>query len=119
MFAVQPRERLCLASQDIQGQEFPLTDNVSSRSQIATASASRYLQQLCKHFEHKIPVTFDPNSGSITFSSGVCAVAADDTTLTLSLTSANAEDMATLKDVVARHLVRFAFREDLTVAWED
>ena len=39
----------------------------TSHAEIPTASASRYLQQLCKHFAHKLPVTFDPAEGRIGF----------------------------------------------------
>jgi hypothetical protein len=37
--------------------------------------------------------------------------------LTLSLETPDATQMAQLQDVVARHLVRFAFREELQVDW--
>jgi uncharacterized protein len=37
--------------------------------------------------------------------------------LTISLDSPSAEDLERLKDVVARHLLRFAFREELSIAW--
>jgi len=85
---------------------------------IPTEHARRYLGQLCKHFAHKLPVEFDEafTTGSIRFSVGTCTVAADDTTLTLDL-AAPPESMAQLKDVVVRHLVRFAFREALPIAW--
>jgi len=88
-----------------------------SVAEIATAHASRYLQQLCKHFQHKVAVTFDPHSGLIDFPVGECRLAADDATLTLRLKAQGGEDMERLKDVVARHLVRFAFREEMTVDW--
>ncbi len=42
----------------------------TSRVDVATAYASRYLQQLCKHWAHKFPVEFDPNHGTIDLSHG-------------------------------------------------
>jgi hypothetical protein len=36
-----------------------------STAQIATPQAGRYLVQLCKHFQHKCPVTLDDASGHI------------------------------------------------------
>jgi uncharacterized protein len=84
---------------------------------VATSHASRYLQQLCKHFAHKRPVTFDPQAGQISFSSGECRLAADEGALKLSLTSPDADQLAQLQDVVARHLVRFAFREEMQIGW--
>ncbi|TIT63197.1 MAG: DUF2218 domain-containing protein, partial [Mesorhizobium sp.] len=35
----------------------------TSHANVTTAHASRYLQQLCKHWAHKFPVEFDPNHG--------------------------------------------------------
>ena len=88
-----------------------------AEAQIPTASASKYLQQLCKHFQHKLPATFDAQAGQITFPLGKTTLAADDRTLTIHVEAANGEDMERLKDVVARHLARFAFREELSVNW--
>lgn len=87
-------------------------------ARVPTEKASRYLQQLCKHFAHKLPVTFDEHAGSISFSIGECALAADADTLTITATAPVEGDMDQLKDVIVRHLVRFAFREDLQVEWE-
>lgn len=95
-----------------------MTEPVSRASaRVATADASKYLQQLCKHFQHKLPVTFDAAAGSISFSAGEVRLAADADALNISLESPSAEDLERLKDVVARHLLRFAFREELSVAW--
>lgn len=90
-----------------------------SRAEIATPRASRYLQQLCKHFAHKLPVTFDPNAGRISFSSGDCDLSADGERLRLNLTSPDGPQMTQLKDVVVRHLLRFAFREEMAIAWQE
>jgi hypothetical protein len=78
---------------------------IATTARIHTPLAARYLTQLCKHFEHKLPVTHGNGAGSIAFSSGVCTLAADDASL------------AQITDVVSRHLVRFAFREPLSVEW--
>ena len=91
----------------------------SSTTAIPTEHASKYLQQLCKHFAHKLAVTFDEHAGSITFSIGECRLKADSSTLHIDLTAPSAEDMEQLKDVVIRHLVRFAFREELQPTWQD
>jgi len=91
----------------------------TSHAEIPTASASRYLQQLCKHFAHKLPVTFDPAEGRIGFSIGDVDLRAGEAGLRIDLTSPDAKQLEQLKEVVVRHLVRFAFREELTVAWAD
>jgi hypothetical protein len=98
--------------------ETTVGETVRAVAEIATPHAPRYLGQLCKHFAHKLPVELDEafTAGSIRFSIGTCKVAANETTLTLDLAAA-AESMDQLKDVVARHLVRFAFREELPIEW--
>jgi hypothetical protein len=53
----------------------------------------------------------------VNFSSGLCRLSADEDRLTLEVSADSGETIATLRDVVERHLVRFAFREDLTLAW--
>lgn len=90
-----------------------------SRCVIPTASASRHLQQLCKHFAHKLPTTFDPARGRIDFPLGPVDLAADDAGLAITVTAEDADRLGELKDVVARHLVRFAFREELAFDWRD
>jgi hypothetical protein len=96
-----------------------LTTGVRSVAEVATPSASRYLQQLYKHFAHKRPVRFDEHTGHIAFSSGECRLDARNDVLTLSLTAPDDAHMVQLQDVVVRHLVRFAFREQLPIDWRN
>jgi hypothetical protein len=39
-------------------------------ARVPTESASRYLQQLAKHWSHKMAVTFTAEEGTITFPNG-------------------------------------------------
>lgn len=89
----------------------------ASVAKIATPQASRYLQQLCKHFAHKRPVAFDETAGRIEFTIGTCRLEAGEAILRLMLDAPQAADMPQLQDVVVRHLERFAFREMLAVDW--
>ncbi len=89
----------------------------SSMATIATPNARKYLVQLCKHFQHKRPVTFDPRSGRIEFSIGDCRLDASEGMLTISLSAPDEAQMAQLQEVIASHLVRFAFREPPKIEW--
>ncbi|MBW8728175.1 MAG: DUF2218 domain-containing protein [Inquilinus limosus] len=89
----------------------------SSEARIPTEHASKYLQQLCKHFGHKIPATFDAEKGHLTFEMGTTALAARPDVLVLHNEAPEAAGLARLEDVVASHLVRFAFREELKIDW--
>ncbi|RAK56778.1 DUF2218 domain-containing protein [Phenylobacterium deserti] len=83
-----------------------------------TASASRYLQQLCKHWGHKFPVEFTSQHGVIQLPLGACALDADEQALHIRLDPAAGDsDLARFEQVVAEHLQRFAFREELTIEW--
>ncbi|MFD1696095.1 DUF2218 domain-containing protein [Roseibium aestuarii] len=93
------------------------TPPLLARTTIETAHASKYLQQLCKHFAHKRPVTSTPEEGSITFGVGTCRLTAAGSALRIDLESTSETDLEQLKDVVIRHLVRFAFREELLPVW--
>ena len=89
----------------------------SSRATIPTASASRYLQQLCKHWSHKFETSFTPEHGEIVLPMGRCVMDADDGGLNVALTPTAGVDLARFETVVADHLSRFAFREELTFEW--
>ncbi|MEH3099491.1 DUF2218 domain-containing protein [Sphingomonas adhaesiva] len=93
----------------------------TSVARVPTASASRYLQQLAKHWSHKMTVTFSEEEGRIAFPSGsVLEMRADSATLDVVLTVPEGEDVSRMREVVASHLDRFAFREaPLTFDWQE
>ncbi|WP_146344103.1 DUF2218 domain-containing protein [Falsiphaeobacter marinintestinus] len=74
-----------------------------------TPNASKYLQQLCKHFSHKATVEFTPETGSLELPVGSAQMTADGQTLTIKVTG---EDLPRMRMVIDKHLERFAFRED-------
>ena len=85
-----------------------------SEAHVPTASASRYLQQICKHWSHKFPVEFTPESGSVPFSTDRCCnFSASMGTLTMRVQAADEDTLQRTQNVVVEHLKRFAFREDL------
>jgi len=86
-------------------------------ARVPTVHASRYLQQLCKHWSHKFPVEFTPQNGRIEMSAGVLILDADPEGLGLRLTS-EPQDLERMEGVVADHLKRFAFREELVFDWK-
>lgn len=92
----------------------------ASQANIATASASRYLQQLCKHWSHKFAVEFTPARGLIPFdATRRCTLDASPDRLALRIEAADDATLERTQGVVIDHLKRFAFREDLgEVKWE-
>ncbi|MBS7701128.1 MULTISPECIES: DUF2218 domain-containing protein [unclassified Chelatococcus] len=86
---------------------------------VPTSAASRYLQQLCKHWSHKFVVTFTPSHGEIVLQLGRCVLDADSVKLSVSLYPEAGTDVQRFKEVVQEHIVRFAFRETLHFDWQD
>ena len=79
--------------------------------QYETARASKYLQQLCKHFAHKVEVTFDSNQGDVDFSFGPATLCADESALIVTLQGDSEAALKKGRMVIDTHLQRFAFRE--------
>ena len=88
---------------------------VSSEARVQTALSRRYLEQLCKHFQHKLPVTLEDGHGLIAFPAGTCELdaVAPAGILMMRVVAGDEPGLIMLEDVVARHLQRFAFREEL------
>ena len=94
---------------------------VSSIARVPTAHASKYLQQLCKHWEHNLAVRFDAQHGEVTFprdargaewpGDALVTFDAQDDALVTRIDASVAGQLEALKGAVARHLDRFAFRE--------
>jgi hypothetical protein len=101
----------------------------SSIAHVPTASGSRYLQQLCKHWEHSLKVEFTPEHGTIVFpkdargadwpADGLVTLVAQPETLDVRIEASSDGHLDALKGAVARHIDRFAFREaPLTFDWQ-
>lgn len=88
-------------------------------AKVVTLSGSKYLQQLCKHWSHKFAVEFDSQQGRIPFPEDqLITLQAEADHLLVTITAENAEDLPRLETVLANHLVRFAFREELVFDWQ-
>ncbi|MBL6456630.1 DUF2218 domain-containing protein [Belnapia sp. T6] len=88
-----------------------------SEARVTLESPGRYLGQLCKHFAHRLPVTQEAAQGSIAFPTGLCRLEAGEDLLLLRAEAADPAALEQLQDVVARHLLRFAFRAPPEITW--
>jgi len=91
-----------------------------SEVRVLTASASRYLQQLCKHWGHKFSVEFTPQKGRIPFAADRrCLLEATADHLAMRVEANDEATLVHMEGVVVDHLKRFAFREDLgEITWQ-
>lgn len=101
-----------------------------AEARVPTQHASRYLQQLCKHWAHSLAVEFTAERGSVTFPRDArganwsgdsrLLMAAEPAVLVCRIEASEPAQLEAMKGVVVRHLDRFAFREaPLTFAWCD
>ena len=99
-------------------------------AQVPTAHASRYLQQLCKHWGHNLAVEFNAQIGRVVFprdargadwpGDGVFSMIAGPEALACRIDATSPGQLEGLKGAVERHLNRFAFREgELAFDWHD
>lgn len=84
-----------------------------------TSSASKYLQQLCKHFAHKVPARYDTSKGEVDFVFGPCAFEASETELLVALQVAEKDHIEQARAVIDNHLERFAWKEELKLSWDE
>jgi hypothetical protein len=102
----------------------------TSTAKVPTTGASRYLQQVCKHWAHNLKVEFTPEHGTIVFphdarganhpGDALVTFDARADTLDVTIDASSKEQLEGLKGAVARHVDRFAFREaPLPFDWHD
>lgn len=96
---------------------------MQSYARLNTDKAARYMTQLAKHWSHRFEVSYDDISALIPLPLGTCSMLVEPDGLDITIEAADLEGLARLEDVVAEHLLRFAFREPVkrlawTRAWE-
>ena len=101
----------------------------NATAKVATRHASKYLQQVCKHWEHNLAVSFDAQQGTVTFprdargaswaGDAVVTFTAHGDHLECRIAASEPGQRDGLKGAVERHIDRFAFRETLAWEWTD
>lgn len=89
-----------------------------AHADVPTLNARRYMTQLCKHWGHKFPVEFSEEDGRIELTAGTCVMHAGAEALSIDVEAADEPAVRRLGDVVANHVARFAFREELHFDWK-
>jgi len=94
---------------------------LTSTAIVPTDAAARYAKQLLSHLGRKVavePVPDQPEpAGRLVFAYGVGDVLPGSAALELRAAAGDAESLARVQDVLARHLVRFGARRELVVTW--
>lgn len=85
-----------------------------------TPNASKYLQQLCKHFAHKVDANCEEKSGFAALGFGPTRFEADNANLSIKISLVEGSDPLPAQQMIDAHLERFAFREDFkTMVWSE
>ena len=86
---------------------------------VRTASAERYVTQLCKHWSHKLPVELHDDRGVVKFGDAMATLEFGVEELVVTILADDEPTLERLQGVVANHLDRFAFREaPLAFRWQ-
>ena len=85
----------------------------TSTTTVPTENGWKYLQQLCKHWAHKLKVELDEQNhkATVTFDEATASMECDASSLTVRIATEDPSKLETYQGVVASHLDRFAFRE--------
>ncbi|HEY1178330.1 MAG TPA: DUF2218 domain-containing protein [Phytomonospora sp.] len=89
----------------------------ASQARVATDRASRYIKQLCSHFDKKADSEWDDHKGRTVFEFGTCDYVAEPDALTLRVEAADEALLGRTEFVVGDHLTRFGTRDELSVEW--
>jgi hypothetical protein len=106
----------------------------TAEAHVQTERPSRYLVQLCQHFNHKgsflgshrpeflrpelMNVEWSADHGTVSFGWGQCTMQAGQGVLILRAEADSEENLRRVQDVVTRNLSRFGRRDRLTVTWQ-
>jgi uncharacterized protein len=82
-----------------------------AKGSVPTANANKYVQQLCKHWSHRLEVELSDQKGVVRFPAAVVTLDAREDALEIKIEGEASEEVERLKGVVSSHLDRFAFRE--------
>ena len=83
----------------------------TAKATVPTANAAKYLQQLCKHWSHRLEVDLSDRKGVVKFPAAIVKLDAGEDALLVAIEAEESEEVERMKGVVASHLDRFAFRE--------
>ncbi len=98
---------------------------LNAEARVETERSSRYLVQLCRHFDHEAQshtevqahVEWSDDRGVADFGWRRCTLRAGPDVLTLLAEAPEEESLQRVEHLVADHLARFANADHVTVTW--
>ncbi|KGN41326.1 DUF2218 domain-containing protein [Knoellia aerolata] len=90
---------------------------LTAHADVATDAPARYAKQLLAHLGRKLEFTTHGATSTARIGDATAEVTIGDGVLTLRATSADEQGLATVEDVLGRHLESFGQRAGLVVTW--
>ena len=90
----------------------------TTTADVRTDHAVAYMRRLCRHFSHKITVSFDDEKGNIEFPFGTCEIKTSPTHMHFVIYVPDEQSLDRAEDVITRHLVRMANKDEPEVNWQ-
>ncbi len=72
---------------------------------------------MCKHFSVKVSADYTENEGHVRFPFGECTMTADQSVLNINVQVEDDVMAQKAEDVIMRHLIKFAWKEELNIEW--
>ena len=88
-----------------------------AQSSFETLKAVAYLKKFCRHFAYKLATEFDDSHGRVDFPFGDCRLQSSENVLTFTVEAETEEALEKMQSVVAGHMERFAFRDEISLVW--
>jgi len=87
------------------------------RATVDTSYGQEYLNKLCRHFAHKVPVILIKTQGRIEFPFGPCRIKVDARKMHLTIEINNDHQAEEAEKILEEHLLRMANLEQLEIKW--
>lgn len=85
---------------------------------VETQQGAKHIKRLCNHWAHKVEVEQSEGAGIVRFPTGTIEFASSADDLGITITTDDAAAVPRIKDAVASHLDRMAWREaPLQIEW--
>lgn len=90
----------------------------TSIATVKAATPARTIARTGNHFKHRVPVHRNGDDAVIEFAADArCDLHAGEGQIVIKLSAANAETLARLEGVVAKHIKQVAVPEELEITW--
>lgn len=91
---------------------------LTSSARFETPNGSKYMQQLFRHFAHKVEVEVDAQQGRARLGPGPVEMTADAKGLSVKVSAEDLRGIIEARYIIDKHLVTFAFRDGFSgFAW--